>query len=190
MAAAALDVFKYQAEVKRNFTARLNRTSTASGQQLIADGPKATSYRQTITHDSANNVAGGGDIIYSDVVSISAGGTATFDLRSFTDVVNRTTNMFARVKSFYACLLSTTQDTAVGTNCSGVVIGNAATNANKLWMGAQDETVALVNGGEIYVSCPNAAGWTTDSSHKDILFTNSDGSVAAKVYLEIVGGSS
>ncbi len=186
---AALSELTYNISVKRAFTARLNRSSALAEKPLVGDGPQTTEYKRRILLTNGNAAIDGADQLYAGVISLAGAGTLTLDLTSFTDIVGRLAQSMARVKSFYAILLNSSQDSSIGTACSGVTIGNAATNAIQLWHSADAHTTPSTNGGETYHSNPTATGWVVDGTNKNILFTNLDATVTAKLYVEIVGGT-
>ena len=183
---AAIDSFTYNIATKRTFIAQMNRTSTVAGQPLDGSGPLVGSYQRKLLSTTAAASQGGGNLLFSDIITVPASSTYTFDLRAFTDVMGRASQVMVRVKSFYAILLNSSLDSAVGTACSGVVLGNSGANGNKLWMNLVASTHTFENGSELFVWNNSAAGWATASNSKDLLFTNSD-SVAGMMLLEIAG---
>jgi hypothetical protein len=174
---------------KRTLTAEDNVTGFATPLRIQLQPSKAVSYSSAV----ANNAAGGADLCAEFIVSVAGGGTATIDLQSVTDLLQTAAQSFARIKSIRFHLLSSTldagDDATNGTACSSVTIGDAATNANAMFLGAQDQTVTLPNGADIEYRDPGATGITVDGTHSDILITNNDGSVTAKVKVTITGGT-
>ncbi len=138
----------------------------------------------------ANGVAGGADSLVSFIQSIAASGTATIDLRALTDILNQGAQVWARLKGLLIRLLSVADDATNGTAATQVVIGNAAMNANTLFLGAAAHTIVLKNGCFVAWGDPGAAGNTVSAAAKDVLITNSDAGVAAKVQFSAVGGTS
>lgn len=179
-----------------SYDERSTRTLTVG--TVYTDGkPTATtgrtlSDRNTLASTTANNAAGGADLVYSEVLSLSASGTSTINLQSFTDALGRTAQSMSRVKSVEIKLLATTDTmgSITGTAASSVEVGNAGSNAVALFLVDATKGVTVVNGMNIKVENMGAAGWPVDSTHKNILITNNDSGVGAKVFVQIIGGSS
>jgi hypothetical protein len=140
--------------------------------------------------------AGAVNEVYWNVLTVGAGASTTLDLSAgLADVLGQTFG-FARVKAFMVWLLSTaTTDTlvdgTVGTACSGVTIGNAATNP---WAGTgypvSDQatgTITLANGEKRGWARGDATGWVVDGTHKSLKVLNNDGAVAAKLVIAALG---
>ncbi len=178
-----------------NYVERGTRTLTVG--TVYTDGkPTATTGRtltdsKTLASTTANAVAGGADLVYSEVITLTASGTSTLNLQSFTDALGRTAQSFTRVKSIEIKLLTTTDTfgTITGTAASSISIGNAGSDPVALFLDDATTTFSLKNGENIKVESLGAAGWTVDGTHKNILFTNIDGVVGAKVLVQIIGGS-
>ena len=141
----------------------------------------------TLTSETANNAAGGGDLVYGTILSIAGGGTTTLDLTSVTDLAQRATQSFGRVKFIALALLSTAQG---GSAATKVTVGKAASNANTLFLSGNTDGIEIKNGQFLLFGDAGAAGQTVDSTHKNVLITNDDGSVAAKLAILLVGGDS
>lgn len=139
----------------------------------------------TLSSGTANNAAGGGDLIYGTILSIAGGGTTTLDLTSLTDLAQRTTQAFGRVKFIALALLSTAQG---GSAATKVTVGKAASNAHLLFLSGSTDGIEVKNGQFVLFGDAGAAGQTVDSTHKNVLITNNDGSVAAKLAILIAGG--
>src|SRR5262249_44877586 len=131
--------------------------------------------------------------VYQTLLSIAGGGNTTIDLRSFTDVVNQTAVVLARVKFADFQLLSAAQvapdGTTTGTAAVSVTIGNSGANAQLLDLGAAAHTRQVKNGGFSTFGDGSAAGYTVDATHKDVKIVNDDGAVTAKVLVTFVGGT-
>lgn len=134
-----------------------------------------------------DTAAGGASAAHVAEYSIAASGTADIDMRSLTLLDERTTQALARYKFLFFWLLPTSKG---GTACSGVTIGNAATNAHQLFLGGDTMTFKLGNNDWIANSLGSAAGSVVDATNKDILVTNNDAGVAATLLAAIVGGLS
>lgn len=139
----------------------------------------------SLSSESDNTALTGADAGVAAVYDVAAAGTTTIDLSSLTTLDDQTAQALARVKFVAVMLLPTAKG---GTACSGVEIGNAATNANTLWMGAATHTTLLENGDWLVWGKGPAVGKAVDATHKSILVTCTDAVVAGKVLVVIVGG--
>lgn len=120
--------------------------------------------------------------------SVSAGGTATIDLSTAkTNVVQNASATIVKVHAAMISLLTAAEAPGVGTACSGVHVGAAATNPINLFLGADDSTVELKTGEKICWIGSETNARTIDSTHKSLLITNDDGAVAAVVEITLVG---
>jgi hypothetical protein len=128
----------------------------------------------------------GADCGVAAIYDVAASGTTTIDLQALVDLAERAAQSLVRVKFAAFMLLPVAKG---GTACSGVTLGNAATNANTLWMGATAHTTPLENGDWILWGKGTAAGKVVDATHKLILATCTDAVVAAKLLAVIVGGT-
>lgn len=140
-----------------------------------------------VASTTANAVAGGGDQFISYILTIAASGTSTVDLTALTNILQQSATL-ARIKGVVLRLLSTTDDATNGTNCSNVTIGNAASNAQKLFLDAATDTFTMKNGGCLSYADPSAAGFVVDASNKNLKIVNNDSSNAAAFQLTVFGG--
>ncbi len=150
---------------------------------------------------AANAVAGGSDEMYSLLSTIALSSTLTINLQSFTDLLGQTTISLARLKFIRFKLFGSAElapDGTAGTACSGVQIGKAVSAPNLLFMatdmpdnitpsflvsgGAYGDDITYANGGVLGIAVTSGA--------KNILITNLDGALAAKLLIEFVGGTS
>lgn len=184
---AALDGLTFQFSASRQITAEVSKTG--SNYQPIKINPVLTTPKISIKSSVANAAVGGGDTALSAVYSITGGGTASIDLTTFTDIMERSGGSFARIKYIEFFLLGTADDAEIGTAASSVTIGNAASNANAMFLGDQAHEIVLQNGEFCCWGTRKAAGLTVDSTHKAVLITNNDGSVTAKLQVTMIGGS-
>ena len=118
-------------------------------------------------------------------VAVLVSGSGT-NLQSLLDVLGQTVSL-VRIKGLLFQLLSTSDDQANGTACSGVTVGNAATNANKMFLGAQSHTLVLGNGEAVAWVSPSAAGLAVDGTHLNVLVTNNDVVNSAAVQVTVLG---
>lgn len=136
----------------------------------------------------ANNLSGGGDQLALRTYTIAASGTLTLDLTNIIDAIERSAALFARIKMVGFFLLGTADDSA-GTACSSVTIGNAGSNAQKMFMTQGTYTFDLQNGECVFWATRQALGRTVDGTHKNVLITNNDGSNSAALQVMFAGGS-
>ena len=183
----------------------LTQTITASNQQSGAGyqpltqnpAPAITKSVSTgnVAGSPANNVAGGADLVFSQIMSIAGAGNTVLNLfTGLYDVLGQSVS-FARVKSLRVRLLSLTDDPTNGGNGAGgagassVTVGNA-TNPFVGPLGGTGPNVTLNPGDELYFRNVSAAGWTVSNGvNNNIQILNNDGANAAVVQVTIVGGS-
>jgi hypothetical protein len=142
--------------------------------------------KKSVAFTTGTNAAAKVNEIGSKIFSVAASGTATIDLRSLLDVLGQSVTL-VRVKGLLFQLLSTTDDPANGTACSGVTVGNAGSNPNALFLGATSHTIVLGNGEAVAWLSPLAAGLTVDTTHRNVLLTNNDPGVTAAVQITVLG---
>src|SRR5262245_46371721 len=143
---------------------------------------------------SANNTAGGSDEVVSFIQSINASSSATIDLTALTDILGAACTL-ARVKGIVIRLLSVADDAVVGTAAAFLTIGNNAANdfisqAGSGWLASATSVLDVPNGGFVAFSTPSALGVAVDATHKIIKILNGSASVAAKVQISLIGGTS
>lgn len=128
--------------------------------------------------------SGKADIACCAAWVIAASGTKSFDLLAGTDFLDvmGNTAAFAKLKSVYFQVVDGTGDT------SGVVIGGAASNGNKMWFGNVNDTWTIADGSPPFIG-GTPAGVTVDGTHKNILLTNGSASVAITVLIAFLGSS-
>lgn len=145
-----------------------------------------TTLPKSITYVKGGNLANGVNVVYSALLTIAASGSTTVDLTSITEVLG-SSKTFARIKAVVIQLLSVADDSANGSACSSVTVGNAATNANKLFFTAGTDSIDLANGDVVAWGTGAAAGIAVDGTHKNVKILNNDGAVGAKVLLTVLG---
>ena len=201
----ALDTLTATFKAQLGWTAQKNIT----GSDYSANVNSTTIAKSgSIGTSAANAAAGGSDELYSAVTSLSASSSASIDLSSLTDILGQTSIALVRVKAILIRLLSTTDDSVIGTAASSINIDNTVANAlsaqsNTGWFnnahegtatgGAGDATgskFCIPNGGVLSFYTPVAAGVAVDGTHKIIKVTNNDSGVTAKVQITVVGGTS
>jgi hypothetical protein len=137
----------------------------------------------------ANTAANGADQCLSAIFPITASGTTTIDLTSFTDCVGRTAQSFARVKFLFFRNVSLAQDPTYGGSASQVTIGAAGSNPFVMNLGGTTPT-KIVKLGEFDAWGTNGAtGYTVSGTNKNILITNNDATNAASVEVVVIGGT-
>lgn len=164
----------------------------AAQQPLVQGDGVSTSYAYGTAAD--NNAVGGADEIVSFLQTIAAGGSATINLQSITNILQQSGVSLVRLKGYKIRLLTSGSRGAVdsvnGTLCSSITVGNAASNVNRLEMGADAHTFTINNGGSHQHFDPSAAGFAAVSpSVKNVLITNNDADVAAAVQVTLIGAT-
>jgi len=144
---------------------------------------------------AANAAAGGSDELYSAITSLAASASASIDLTSITDLLQTSGVSLARVKAIMIRVLSTTDDSSIGTAASSVKVDGSVTNglvsqSGTGWLFNSSSLFEIPNGGVLLFATPTAGGVLVDGTHKVIKVTNVDGSVIAKVQVTVCGGSS
>jgi hypothetical protein len=183
----ALDIFKLDVQVLVTGSAGAGGSGTVLGRSVPSiNRPINFNFQYGLNKAVANAAVGGGDQFYGAIVDVPAGGTTTINLQSFTDYLGRSGGTLARLKMFGFALLTTAEG---GTAASRVTIGNATSNGNKLNKGAVTHTEELLNGDLSLYATKTAAGLPVNGSNRDILITNDDSAVAAKVLVIFGGGS-
>jgi hypothetical protein len=143
---------------------------------------------RTLSSTPGPSAAYGIDALYAKVSTISASGTLTIDLNSFTDVASQTTVAMVRLKAFFIMLLSSEEDSSITYTPTGIVVGGAGSNPHPLVLtDAASDKVTLLGGEPFSWWTPTAAGRTVSSTVKNVLITNSDSTNAAKVAVLLAG---
>ena len=164
-----------------------------TGHQPYQQGDNvSTSYQFGTANE--NNEVGGADEVVSFIQVIAPGGSATIDLKSITNILQQAGVALARLKGYKIRLLTSGTKGAVdavnGTACSGITVGNAASNGSPLELGAATDTYIVSNGGSHQHFDPSAAGFVlVTPTTKNVLITNNDGSVAAAVQVTLIGAT-
>lgn len=115
-------------------------------------------------------------LLASNVTLAGSGGTTTFDLFSFEDLLN---NNQAMGHSLGIFIMPTGAD---------VVLQPGASLPLTWFFGGSTQTVTIPNGGIFLLSNPyNATGQVVDATHRTLKLTNNGGS-PSNVYFFVVGG--
>lgn len=139
------------------------------------------------------NVVKGVNEVASNVLTISASGSATLNLQSLTDMLGTTGVVLVRLKRYVFWLLSANDDATAGTACSAVVIGGGS-NPCLLGMGGTTPTMTLNgntsdSGDKWCYASTTATGITVGGSSMNVLCTNSDSSHTAALYYNVAGST-
>ncbi len=126
------------------------------------------------------------NLIYSKITTLAASANTTLNLTSLQGVDGSTIN-FARVLGWCFRLLSVTDDPINGTACSGITIGNAASNAFLFNAWTATKTENLGNGEGMAFATPLAAGYTVGGSNENVKLVNNDGGVGAAIEVSFWG---
>src|SRR6476620_2860083 len=183
----SLDALTAQVQIVTAWQAQKNVT----GFQATAKNDGA---QKKITTVIGGAIASGANEVYSALLTLAGAASTTLDLTALTDVLGFTLN-FARVKGWFIWLLAATDTapdgTTSGTACSGITVGNAASNQ---WAGTgypvSDQSTGkqtLGNGEFRGGGTPVAAGWLVDGTHKSLKILNNDAVVSAKIVLVLIG---
>jgi|SRR5579885_2583139 hypothetical protein len=154
------------------------------------------SKKSSVGTSASNNAAGGGDELVSFIQSISNSSNTTIDLTNLTDILSTANTNLARIKGVIIQLLSTSDDSTNGTNCTSITVGAAASNAwtsqsaNRGWLATNTSTFDIPNGGAVSFVTPTANGVLVDGTHKNLFIVNNDSSNAAAVQITLQGASS
>jgi hypothetical protein len=149
----------------------------------------ANSLNQKVSFVTGGNVPGGINEVATNILIITAGGSATINLQALTDVINQSAVVLVRLKGFAFQLLGTAEDSVNGTACSGVTIGNAPTNGNMLELGAVTHTRKLQNGDWNAHASRQAAGLVVSATALNVLITNNDSVNPAAVLYALYGAT-
>ncbi len=168
-------------------------------QTLAGAGPSVNNVQSSTQFTGKSNYTATGatankcNQVSSKVFSVAASLTTTIDLSAaFTNVVGSTTATWKRIKAVHIQLLSVAQDSANGTACSSITIGNNVSNnwisqSHSGWLGSATSVFDLANGQQLSWSTDNAGGVVVDNTHKILLLTNNDVGVAAAVNITMIG---
>lgn len=168
---------------------RWNAQNSPSGSIAPITNGSQNSLQQDYGTGSANNTLGGADEYFNFLLTLTASSSSTVDLTAMTNVLAQATVSIARIKAFQFQLLSVAQDSVNGTACSSISIGNAATNQQLLNLNATSSLYTVYTGGSWSYSDQTAGGFVVDGSHLNLKFLNNDAGVAAKIRIQIVGGT-
>ena len=172
---------------------RWSASNDILGQQPLTQGDNvATTYN--FGTGFATTASGGADELASFLQVIAPGGSATINLQSITNILQQVGIALARLKGYKIRLLAASGrgaiDSVNGTTCSSIQIGNAASNVNRLEMGADAHTYRINNGGSHQHFDPSAAGFVAvTTTTRNILITNNDASIAAAVQVTLIGAT-
>jgi hypothetical protein len=182
MALSTIDQFQLTLSLQWNVT------KTRTGLQPLRN-QENQQHRQTYTLGVG---AGAINELVAYVHTVTAGATVDIDMSAaLTNVVNDLAITLARVKVFFAKLLSASDTDAdgnvIGNACSGVTLGGDA--ANWLFLTDPSDKVRINNGDMLLLTRKDATGLVVTGTTADILqVQNHDGAVDAKLLL-ILGGA-
>lgn len=144
-----------------------------------AQSPMASNIGISLSSANASGASFANEATSPTTRSITAGGTDTIDLSSYTNALNETTKSVSKVRLIQIEHSSTSL-------ASAIVVGNAANPfPGLLTSGAS--TFTLKPGEGVIMYSPTTAAMTRDGTHKNILATNSDGTNAATWKCYVVG---
>ncbi len=146
-----------------------------------------------INYSLGGAVIGGADVFSQNILTIVASGNAVINFQNVTDILNKPSVVLVRMKAYRFALLSLSQgviDATNGTACSGVTIGNAASNANPLNLSNTTFTFTLENGAYQQYATGSAAGITVSGGAQNTKVLNTDNAVAAALWWDVTGATS
>lgn len=171
---------------------QIHAEKALSGFQNIPFDNQVSSRIQWVSTTAAGN-AGGGNAVYAALLSLENSANTTLDLTNLTDPYGSTLNM-ARVKGITFELLSVSQDSTNGTNCTNVTIGGASANhalagANGLFNHTSDK-VRVNNGGWLgWATGQNAGALVVNESSDALFIENQDSGNNAALRVTIFGST-
>lgn len=171
------------------FTITLKQTAKKS-----STGLKPRSEQDTLQNTIAWTLGTGVNQInaaYVALLSIAASGNQVLDLTALTDTLGNALS-FAGIKAIFIQLLGTADlapdGVTTGNGCTGITVGNNATNPFSAPISDQATgTITFVNGEQFGRGRDSAAGWTVDATHKSLKIVNNDAVNAAKVLIGLQG---
>lgn len=115
-------------------------------------------------------------LLASNVTLAGSGGTTTYDLSGFEDLLNNNQSMVHALGIF---IMPTGAD---------VVLSPGASNPLTWFFGGSTQSITIPNGGIFLLSNPyNASGQIVDGTHKTLKLTN-NGVSSSNIYFFVVGG--
>jgi hypothetical protein len=127
---AGFSVLQATPKVTLSWTAQNNLTGT-DYQPLTNQG--SISKQITYTQAVSNSALTGADLMASYIVTVSAGSATTIDLTAITDMLQRSSQTFARVKAMLVRLLNVADDSTNGTACTSVTVGHSGQAVTNLF---------------------------------------------------------
>lgn len=184
----ALDTL--QLTFKVSVTGQGEKNPVGQDYQPISEPVAITKKVGPFLQSNANNAALGANELISQIYTIAASGNLSLDLTSLTDILFQSGISLVRVKGILIRLLSAADDATNGSGCTGIVIGNAASNGFPMFLANTTSEITLGNGEFVCWATPSAAGVPVSGTSKIIYLVNSDAANAAKVQVTLLGGTS
>ena len=156
----------------------------------ITDTTSPPNLTKTLTWITGTG-AGKAQVVMSQLRTLAASGTETFNINngSLEDTLGLPLTI-AKVKQVFFWLLSTTDDSVNGTNCTSIKIGDAAFPAFKGVAGFFDGTNPVLrcfNGGWVAFGTPTAGVAVAAGVSDQIKVVNEDAVNAAAYYVFLIG---
>lgn len=182
---AALTITQFQA-----FAGPQIRGSYLGKVLQLASGSNPFSKKKYSFSSAAGAAATYGiDLVYAEINTLAASGTAAFDLTALRDMagVSRT---FARIKYLYLILPGLDDNISLSAQASAVTLGGNASNGHLMWLANVSDKYVVKTGNYVEVADFSAAGEAVDGTHKAFDVINSDASNIATYGLVIAGSLS
>ena len=169
-----------------NWTAQANAAN-----DTLSPTTNFTTLSKTISFNTAtaNNTSGGADELYSAVVPVGASGNASVDLLNFQDVVGQNSVALARVKYMSIQLLSTTDDTEVGSNAASISYDATTAGAFAGFFANATSKPIITNGGFFAAGVVSTGGSVVNTGAHIVKIINNDAVLTASALITIFGGT-
>jgi hypothetical protein len=133
--------------------------------------------------------AGEADELVSQTRTIAPGVSEVLDLTSsLSNLVGDSSVTFARIKGLFVQLLGA-DETSLGTACTSILIGNAATQPWPGFLGDGEHTMRVYNGGFAALAVGNAEGVIVEDGVADRLRVTNEDELLDAVYRIVLLGA-
>lgn len=189
---AGINTLSFKSQITTNWNASAPPPNGATATQPTTQA-STIQKSLSIATTAADSAAGGGDQLYSSVTNLAANTSVSIDVSNLTNIMSTAASAFVRMKYIQVQLLSTTDDSVYGTNCSSITLDGSVASAilsssGTGWLATNTSKFDIPNGGFVAFGTPAAAGINT-SSAKILKLTNNDLSNAAGILVTFCGGA-
>ncbi len=182
----AISVLAGKLSVSLNWNAQQNLTGT-DYQPILNATTIAPS--QTFGTANADGTLGGADEIVSYLFNVTPSNSVTVNTQNLTNILQTSGVALARITGYMFRLLSETNDTVNGTNCTHAAIVSNANVAQNLNFGA-NSNIALYSGGFLPYMDQTGTGFLCSNTVSILKFLNVDNTNTACIQLSLVGSVS